>query len=149
MKYNKFLKVFPWKELVRDFDLWNGLSESSRGVKFIECSSYWESTVSMNVIFFSSLSSSVMVKVGSRGIYLENVCKSSSQHKEQNFYSIFSLKVCFQGPKNPQKHKSPNDVIPYKVWNVLLDIVDIVSPAGPFRSRRILWDLQNFKLVTF
>ena len=43
--------------------------------------------------FFSSLSSSVMVKVGSRGIYLENVCKSSSKYKEQNFYSICSLKV--------------------------------------------------------
>ena len=36
------------------------------------------------------------------------------------------FKVSFQGKKNPQKYKNPHNIIPYMVWDFLLDIVDAV-----------------------
>ena len=73
-----------WRGLVREFDLWNVFNEDLYGFGFIECSSYHESTVFMNLIF--SLFVVIMLKIGFRDIYLE-----------ENVYSICSLKVRFQG----------------------------------------------------
>ena len=53
---HEFLKILPWKGLVREFNLWNVFNESLHGVRFIECSSYQELTVFMNLIFPSLLS---------------------------------------------------------------------------------------------
>ena len=50
MKY-EFLKVLPWKGLVREFDLWNVFNEGLYEVRFIECPSYQESTVFINLVF--------------------------------------------------------------------------------------------------
>ena len=50
MRY-KFLKVLPWHGPVREFDVWNVLNEDLFGVRFIECSSYRQSTVFRNLIF--------------------------------------------------------------------------------------------------
>lgn len=47
---HEFLKVLPRKGLVREFDLWNVLREGVYGFRFIECSSYQQSTVFMNLI---------------------------------------------------------------------------------------------------
>ena len=31
----------------------------------------------------------------------------------------------FSTQKSPQEYKSPNNIIPFKVWDFLLDIVDV------------------------
>ena len=55
---------------MREFDLWNVFNEGLYGVRFIDCSSYRESIVFMNLIF----SLFVVISYGkNRGIYLENV----------------------------------------------------------------------------
>ena len=51
MRY-EFLKVSPWQGPVRGIDLWNVFNEGLYRVRFIECSSYQESTAFMNLIFF-------------------------------------------------------------------------------------------------
>ena len=50
MRY-ELLKFLPWHGPVREFDLWNVFNEGLYGVRFIECSSYRESAVFMNLIF--------------------------------------------------------------------------------------------------
>ena len=50
MKY-EFLKILPWKGLVREFDLRNVFSEGLYEVTFIECPSYQKSTVFINLVF--------------------------------------------------------------------------------------------------
>ena len=109
MKY-EFQKVLPWKGLVRVFDLQNVFNKGLYGVKFIECSSYRESIVFMN-LSFTLFMLIVVVKIGCRGIQLESVSKTSSKQKEEKVYSICLLKVNFQGQKNPQKYKNPNNII--------------------------------------
>ena len=47
----ELLKFFPWQVPVREFDICNDFNEGLHGVKFIECSSYQESTVFTNLIF--------------------------------------------------------------------------------------------------
>ena len=64
---HEFLKVLPWKGLVREFDLWNVFREDLYGFRFIECSSYPQSTVFMNLIF-PSLLSSFVAKISCGGI---------------------------------------------------------------------------------
>ena len=64
---HEFLKVLLRKGLVREFDLWNVFREGLYGFRFIECSSYQQSTVFMNLIF-PSLLSSFIAKIGCGGI---------------------------------------------------------------------------------
>ena len=48
----KFLKFFPERRVVREFDVWNFFNEGLYVVRFVVCSYYQESTVFMNLIFF-------------------------------------------------------------------------------------------------
>ena len=66
MRY-EFLKVLPWQGPVSEYDLWNVFNEGLYGVRVIECSSYRESTVFMDLIFTLFVVIS-MVKIGCRGI---------------------------------------------------------------------------------
>ena len=45
----------------------------------------------------------------------------------QKKFTQFSLKLIFQDPKNPQKHKNSDKIIPGKVWDSLLILYTLLD----------------------
>ena len=47
--------------------------------------------------------------------------KQKKKKKKKDLFSIFT-KGKFSSPKNPQKYKNANNIVPCKIWGFLLDI---------------------------
>ena len=102
MRYE--FKVLSWHGPVREFGLWS-VNEGLYGIIFIECLSYRESTVFMNLFFYFFAVSSYGKNRLQRHSQKMQVGYQVYKHKRRKLHLICSLKVSYQVRKTLKRIK--------------------------------------------
>ena len=112
MRYE--FKVLSWHGPVREFGLWS-VNEGLYGIIFIECLSYRESTVFMNLFFYFFAVGSYGKNRLQRHSQKMQVSYQVYKHKRRKTSFNMFTKGKLSSQKNHQRYKNPNNSIPCKV----------------------------------